>query len=83
MTWTSETPMLCSHVCFHFKHANRGRKNSEKFNYETKMILHCYFSCVKYTQTCTHSPDVTYMRRTIWSFSCTFYVHAGPSDRAV
>jgi len=43
MTWTSEIPMLCWHVCFHFKHMNRGRKKSEKFNYETKIILHCYF----------------------------------------
>ena len=73
MTWTSETFMLCSHVCFLFKHMNRGRKNSEKFNFETK-ILHCYFSCVKCTQNCTNSPDVTYTYRTICNFSYIFYL---------
>ena len=73
MTRTSEISMLCSHVCFHFKHMNRGRKNSEKFNYETKIILYYYFACVKYTQTCTHLPDVAYMHRTVCRVSCIFY----------
>jgi hypothetical protein len=49
MTWTSATSMFCSHVCFHRKHMNRGRKNSKKFNYETNNIT-LLFSCVKYTQ---------------------------------